>query len=99
MAKTLELFLAQYAQLPKKNHPYRSSIFPDRAKQIITVISYLLGYYSNQWVDEAIIVFLSIFSTYSKPSILFNFSQFLADAIHDQFVRFQTEEVFKNAFF
>jgi len=96
-SKTLELFLTEDAPLPKKNPPYPSSIFLERAKKIITVIS-LLGYYSDQWVDEAIIGFLSIFSTDSKPSVLFNFSQFLTDSIHEQFVKFQTEEVFKYTF-
>ena len=75
----MEIFLREDASLPKKNPPYPSSIFTDKAKQIITVFSYLLGYYSDQWVDEAIIGFLSIFSADSKPSIMFNFSQFLAD--------------------
>lgn len=94
-AKTIELFLNIDAPLPKKNPPYPSSIFPERGKKIITVISYLLGYYSDQWVDEDIIGFLSIFSIDYKPSILFNFSEFLADSIHEQFVKFQIEEVFK----
>lgn len=96
-AKTLELFLTEDAPLPKKNPPYPSSIFLERAKKILTFISYLLGYYLDQWVDEAIIGFLSIFSIDSKPSILFNFSQFLADSIHEQFAKFQIKEVFKYA--
>lgn len=73
-AKTLELFLIEDAPLPKKNPLDLSSIFPERAKKITKVISYLLGYYSDQWVDEAIIGFLSSFSAGSKPSIMFNFS-------------------------
>ena len=40
------------------------------------------------------IAFLSILSIESKPSIIFNFSQFLADVIHEQLVNFFTEEVF-----
>jgi len=96
-AKTLELFLTQDTPLPKKTPPYPSSIFPKRAKKIITVISYLLGYYSDQWVDEAIVGFISIFSVDSKPSIMFNFKQFLADSIHEKFIKFHTEEVFKYA--
>ena len=55
------------------------------------MISYLLGYYSDQWVDEPILGFLSIFSTNNKPSIVFNFIQFLADNIHEQFIKFPTE--------
>lgn len=46
-AKGLEIFLAEDAQLPKNNPPYPSFIFLERTKNIITVISYLLGYYSD----------------------------------------------------
>jgi len=74
--------LTQDASLPKKNPPYPSSIFLERAKQIITIVSYLLGYYSYQWVDEAIIKILSIFSVDVEPSIVFYFSDFLAESIH-----------------
>lgn len=95
-AQTLELFLTQDNSLPKKNAPCSSSIFPKRATHNITVVSYLLGYYSNQWVDEAIIGFLSIFSTDSKPSIMFNLRHFLSESIHQQLVKFPTE-VFKYA--
>ena len=84
--------------LPKKNPPFPSSIFRERSKQIITVISYLLGYYSDQWVDEAIIGFMSIFSTDSKTSIVFNFIKFIADSIYEQFFKFPTDEVLKYAF-
>jgi len=82
--QTLELFLTHDATLLKKNPPYPSSIFPERAKKIITVISYLLGYYSDQWVDESIIAFLSIFFIDAKPSIVFNFSHCFTDSIHQQ---------------
>jgi len=101
-AKTLELFMTEHTPLPKKNPPYSSSIFPDTTRHIVTILSYivtilsyLLGYYSNQWLHEAIIAFLSILSTESKPSILFNFSQLLADAIHEKFVNLFTKEVFQ----
>ena len=83
--------------LPKKNPPFPSSIFPKRAKKIIKVISYRLVYYLDKWVYEASIGFMSIFSTDSKPSIIFIFSQFIADSIHEKFVKFPTEEVFKYA--
>jgi hypothetical protein len=59
------------------------------------MLSYLLGYYSDEWVDEPILGFLSIFSTEEKVSIKFNFSQFLADSIHDQFFKFPTEGMFR----
>ena len=40
---------------------------------------------------------MSIFSTDSKPSIVFNFSQFLTESIHQQLIKFPTAEVFKYA--
>ena len=83
---TLELFLAIDSPLPKRNPPYDSSMFPERTKQITTIFSYMLGYNSDQYVNEAILGFLSIFSADSKPTILYNFSQFLAEAIHEKFV-------------
>ena len=91
-AKIFEIFLPENAQFPKKNPPYPSTIFPDHAKQIISMISYILGYYSDQWLDEPILGFLSIFSTDNKPSLAFNFSQFLANSIREQFINFPTEQ-------
>jgi hypothetical protein len=54
-----------------------------------------LGYYSDQWVDEPILGFLSIFSTDEKPTTQFDFSTFLADNIHEQFVNFGMEGMFR----
>jgi len=86
ISQTLELFQAVDNPLSKRNPPYDSSMFPDRTKKITTILSYLLGYNSDQYVNEAIIGFLSLFSVDSKPTVLYNFSQFLAEAIHEQFV-------------
>ena len=62
-AQIFEIFLPEDAQLPKKNPPYPSSIFSVRANQIISTLCYLLGYFYDEWVDESILGFLSIFST------------------------------------
>jgi hypothetical protein len=59
------------------------------------MLSCLLGYYSHEWVDEPILGFLYIFSTEEKISMKFNFSQFLDDNIHEQFLKFPTEGMFK----
>jgi hypothetical protein len=94
-AQIFEIFLPEDAQLPKKNPPCPSSIFSVRANQIISILCYLLGYFSNEWVDEPILGFLSIFSTEEKATVQFDFSQFLADNIHDQLFRFSTEGMFR----
>lgn len=94
-AKTLKLFMTPNAPIPTTNPPYPSSTFLERTKHIVTTLSYLLGYHNDQWIDEAIIGFLSILSVDAKPTVMFNYAQFLADAIDDQFLKFQTEGVFK----
>lgn len=50
--KIFEIFLPENAQLPKKNPPYPSSIFPYQSKQIISIISYILGFSFDRWIDE-----------------------------------------------
>ena len=72
-------------------------MFPDRTKHITTILSHFLVYNSNQFVNEAILGFLSMFSIDSKPTVIYDFSHFIAEAIHEQFVKFNTKEVFKYA--
>jgi hypothetical protein len=79
---------------PTTNPPYPSSMFSTKGNQIILSLCALLGYYSDQWVDEPILGFFSIFSTDEKPTTQFDFSTFLANNIHEQFVNFVTEGMF-----
>jgi hypothetical protein len=93
-AQIFELFLPESAQFPKKNPPYHSSMFSAKGNQVISSLCCLLGYYSDEWVDEPILGFMSIFSTEEKATIQFNFSQFLANNIHEQLFNFSTEGMF-----
>ena len=47
-AKTLQHFMETNAPMPIKNPPYPTSTFPERTKKIVIVLSYLLGYHSDQ---------------------------------------------------
>jgi hypothetical protein len=94
-AQIFELFLPPSAQFPSTNPPYPSSMFSTKGNQVISSLCALLGYYSDQWVDEPILGFLSIFSTDENPTTQFDFSTFLADNIHEQFVNFGTEGMFR----
>lgn len=94
--KTLELFMTPNAPMPTTDPPYPSSTFPERTQHIIATLYYLLGYHNDQWIDEAIIGFWSILSLDVKPVVMFNYAQFLSNAIHDQFLKFQTEGVFNT---
>jgi hypothetical protein len=55
----------------------------------------LLGYSSDQWVDEPVLGFLSIFSTKEKPTTQFDYNTFLANNIHEQFSNFSIEGMFR----
>jgi hypothetical protein len=61
-AQIFEIFLPKDAQFPKTNPPYPSSIFSVRENQIISIICSLLGYFSDEWVDEPILGFFVHFS-------------------------------------
>jgi hypothetical protein len=78
-----ELFLPQDSQFPKKNPPYHSSIFSEKANQIISTLCCLLSYFSDEWVDEPILGFLSIFSVEEKVATHFDYNGFLAENPHD----------------
>jgi hypothetical protein len=94
-AHIFELFLPTSAPLPSTNPPYPSSMFSTQGNQIISSLCALLGYYSDQWVDEPILGFLSIFSNDEQPTTQFDYSTFLANNIHEQFVNFTTEGMFR----
>jgi hypothetical protein len=94
-AQIFELFLPTSAPLPSTNPPYPSSMFSTKGNQIISSLCALLGYYSDQWVDEPILGFLSIFSNDEQPTMQFDYNTFLANNIHEQFVNFATEGMFR----
>jgi hypothetical protein len=94
-AQIFELFFPTSAPLPTTSPPYPSSMFSVKGNQIISAVCALLGYYSDQWVDEPILGFLSIFSNDEQPTTQFDYSTFLANNIHEQFVNFDTEGMFR----
>jgi hypothetical protein len=94
-AQIFELFLPTSAPIPSTNPPYPSSMFSTKGNQIISSLCALLGYYSDQWVDEPILGFLSIFSNDEQSTTQFDYNTFLANNIHEQFVNFPTEGMFR----
>jgi hypothetical protein len=94
-AQIFKLFLSPSSQFPSTNPPYPSSMFSTKENQIISSLCALLGYYYDQWVDEPILGFLSIFSTDENPTTQFDFNTFMEDNIHEQFVNFSMEGMFR----
>lgn len=62
--------------------------------ETFSLLSYLLGYSDDQFVDEVILGFLSIFNKYQQLAFMYNYNQFLADNIHEQFMNFTVQGVF-----
>jgi hypothetical protein len=94
-AQIFEIFLPTSAPLSSTNPSYPSSMFSTKGNQIISSLCALLGYYSDQWVDEPILGFLSIFSNDEQLTTQFDYNTFLANNIHEQFVNFTTEGMFR----
>jgi hypothetical protein len=94
-AKIFELFLPQDAQFPKKNPPYHSSMFSEKGNQIISSLCCLLSYFSDEWVDEPILGFLSIFFAEEKATTQFDYNSFLDENMHEQLFKFPIEGMFR----
>ena len=73
-AKSLKLSMAPDTPMPTKNPPHLLSAFSIRTKHIIFVLSYLLGYHTDPWVEEAMIGFSSTLSPDAKPEFLLNYA-------------------------
>lgn len=90
-----QTFILEEAHIPTDSPPYSATIFSERARQIVTMLSCILGYTTDQHVDEHILAFLSIFFPGKPRAIVFTFAQFLVDRMHDQLIRLPNERVFK----
>jgi len=59
------------------------------------MLSCILGYTSDEHVDKVVIAFLSIFFLGKPPTTMYNYAQFIANRIHEKFIRLPTKRVFK----
>lgn len=60
------------------------------------MVTFLLGYPTNKWVEEVVFGFLLIFSIGQKPLVVFMYIQYLSSVIHDQFLKLKAEGAFKH---
>ena len=63
------------------------------------MLSFILGYFTNEHTYESILGFLSTFAPGQPPSVIFNYVEYIADNIHDHLVKFPTEGVFRYTSF
>ena len=80
---------------PKSPPPYGYTFFTDMGRLILNMISSVMGFNTSEYVDQLTLVLLSIFTPGQPPTVKYDFSSYIADKIHDQFMRLENERVFK----
>ena len=88
-----------HVEISQINPPYSTSKFPEGSRHVISMLSFILGYFIVENTDESILGFLSTFAPGQPPSVIFNYAEYIADNIHDQLVKFPTEGVFRYSSF
>ena len=94
-----QTFMPTYVEIPKINPPYSSSKFPEGSRHIISMMSFILGYFTDEHSDESILGFLSTFVPGQPPAVIFNYAEYIANIIDDQLVKLPTEGVFRYTSF
>ena len=79
--------------------PYGHTYFTDEGRLILNMISSIMGFNTSEYVDQLTLVLLSIFTPGHPPAIKYEFASYIANKIHDQFMRFGNERVFKYSSF
>ena len=80
---------------PKGPPPYGYVFFTEEGKLILEMISFIMGFNTSEYVDRLTLVLLSIFTPGQPPAVRYDFASYIADKIHDQFMRLENEKVFK----
>lgn len=93
--KVFKNFIVVEEHTPNFNPPYIAPIFSQASKHIITMVSSILGYRTDEHVDEVIFAFISLFTPSKPPTIKFDYAQFIADKMREQLIRLPIERVFK----
>lgn len=81
--------------MPKDPPPYMSAFFSDLGKAITTMFWCILGSTTNEYIDETIFASMSIFTPGQPLIVKFDYAKFIADKMHDHFMRLENERVFK----
>jgi len=68
----LQTLIVEEKYMPKDPPPYVSVIFSNQGKDITTMISCILGFTTNEYVDEIIFAYMSIFNPSQPLAINFD---------------------------
>lgn len=87
LAQLFQTFIREEHYIPNEPPHYMWTIFSYLGRDIIAMISSVLGQTTSEFVDEIIIAFMSIYNPGQPPAIMFDYAKFIADKMHDQFMR------------
>ena len=74
LAQIFQTFIVKEQHIPTDAPPYVSATFSERDKEIMTMISCILVYTRDEFVDETILAFMSIFTPGKPPAALYNYA-------------------------
>ena len=58
-----------------------------------------MGFKTSEYVDELTLVLMTIFNPWQPPAVKYDYASYIAEKIHDQFMRLENEKVFKYSTF
>ena len=98
LSRLYQTFIDKQHQ-PKNPPPYLLVFFTEIGKTIIDMVFAVMGFNTNEYADELTLVLMSIFTPGQPLAVKYNYVAFIAEKIHDQFMRLQNEKVFKYSTF
>jgi len=93
ITKINQLFLdlgSQTIRSPPISHVYLNRL----GRDMVDMISYVLGYNSTECVDETVLVLMAMFSPGKPPSVCYDYAAYIANKMHEQLMNFDRERVF-----
>ena len=75
-------FWPSHVDIPKINPYYSTTNFLEGSRHIISMLSFILGYFTDGFTNESILGFLSTLSPGQPPAIIFYYARFIADNIY-----------------
>jgi len=94
ITKINQLFLdssSQTVRSPPISHVYLN----DLGRDMVDMISYILGYSSTEYIDETILVLMAMFSPGRPPSVCYDYATYIANKMHEQLMNLDRERVFR----
>ena len=81
--------------ITKDPPPYMTCDFTGLGRDIISMIACILGFTTEEYVDELTFAYMTIFTHGQPHATKYDYAAFIADKMHDQFMRLENERVSK----